>query len=98
MTTWYRVDHYFEIRIKAVDMVKTTDKTITYFESSYGNRAQRRSHLRSTDATFFPTWDEAVAFAREATADKVKRAEMALANARANVEAIEAMTAPGETL
>lgn len=80
METWYRTGGYGGELIEPVDVVKSTDKTVTL--AATGNGRERRSAINSGWHHYFRTWEEAHAYLLEKSESKVlsARRNLELAN------------------
>lgn len=58
MGTWYKVTSWLT-EIKAVEVVRTTEKMIYVKEVRFGKAETRRTFKKSRNSEFFPTLEEA---------------------------------------
>lgn len=94
MTTWYKAGGWEEDLIVPVEVIKETDKQITYMRPSYYNGAkpsESRVAKRSGYENFFSTWQEAHDFLLARARRSVEAAEDRLNSERADLAKIEAL-------
>lgn len=92
MSTWFELRHG---DIRPVEVECFTDKTVTAIDSFFGGRARRRNRI-SDYTCYFPTFDEAKAYAIERAQEKRDNLRKQLERANGDLGRIKGMKNPQE--
>ena len=83
MTTWYKTDMWNRAVIESVEVVNSTEKTVTIkcpIGYGYGYK-EKRTNIHSRYNNYFPTWEDAQAYLIENSEQNVKSLRLQLERA-----------------
>ena len=92
METWYQTSVLRSSLIEPVQVVKSTEKTVTL--AAKANGRERRSAIASTYDCYFRTWEEAHAYLLERAESKVQSARRSLELANSYLGNVRGMKKP----
>ena len=83
IAVWYKATVWWNVKIRPVQVVAFTEKTVTFLDGNGINDDQPpfreiRNNISLDDSHFFPTFDEAKAWCIQKAEDKVRHAETEL--------------------